>query len=93
MEFLRNAYRAGGRQAFREGDQIVTRRHMKIELDKIRRAYQAASPTKRRQLRELAMQIAARFETDKRAATPLIAPGAKKETRSNWRASSLREED
>ena len=76
------------------GGQIVTRRHMTIELNRIRRAYQAASPTKRRQLRQLAIEIAARFETEKREATPsLFAPGAKKETRTNWRAPSLREED
>ena len=85
---------AGGRQTFREGGQIVTRRHMTIELNKIRRAYQAASPTKRRQLRQLAMQIAARFDADERAATPsLLVTGAKKETRTNRRAPSLREED
>ena len=72
----------------------MTRRQTTIELNKIRRAYQGASPTKRRQLRERAMQIAARFETGKRAATPsLLEPGAKKETRTKWRAPSLREEE
>ena len=70
----------------------MTRRQ--TELNKIRRAYQTASPTKRRQLRELAMQISARFESDRRSETPLFhAPGAKKETRSIRRAPSLREED
>ncbi len=72
----------------------VTRRQTTIELNKIRRAYQTASPTKRRQLRKLAMQISARFQDDKPEETPsFLAPGAKKETRTNWRVPSLREED